>query len=322
MRYFIIINPHSGSARKSKEIADLSISTLRNAGHQVEIHFTNSPKHASHLATEALLRSDIDVIVACGGDGTVNEVGEALKGGATPMGILPNGSGNGLARELHIPLSIHKSLEVLLRNEQICIDTCEANNEPFFTTCGIGFDGQVSELFAHSSKRGIANYVTNSMQSYLDYKGHTFRVKIDGNEEIHHAFLVAVANASQYGNNAFIAPHASLTDNLLDITIIDDFPRIKGGRIAYKLFSGELEQSPYVTLKKGKTIQILSDSPCPYHIDGEPRPPVTELNISIIPNNLKVCIGRDEDTTKNIFDLWNSFTGSFSRLGEQIMRNL
>lgn len=317
MKYLLIVNPNSGPRKFSAAFVQRAVDTIRSAGHSVEAQLTERAGHAYELAREAL-EEDYDVIVACGGDGTVNEIGEALKGTSKVLGILPRGSGNGLARELRIPMAPDKALEVLLRNDQMSIDTCEANGESFFITCGIGFDGKVSDDFASSARRGIANYVADSVNSYFGYEPSDFLLNIDGREKSARAFLVAVANASQYGNNAFIAPNASMRDGLLDVTIIKDFPKAEGGKVAYQLFSGDLADNEYTKMYQGKEITITTNEPVQYHIDGEPRGAVTKLTVKVIPHNLTVCIGREEDREKNVFDLFNGIADSFQKFGDDV----
>ncbi len=317
MKYLLIVNPNSGPRRFSYRSVEKIVDAIQQAGHSVEPRLTEYAGHGFELA-QAALDQDYDVVVACGGDGTVNEVGEALRGTSKPLGILPRGSGNGLARELCIPMSMDKALEVLLRNDQVRIDTCVANGEPFFTTCGIGFDGKVSDDFASSERRGIANYVADSVNSYFGYQPADVLINIDGVEKSARAFLVTVANASQYGNNAFIAPNASMRDGVLDVTIIKNFPKVEGGRIAYQLFSGDLSDNEYTKMYRGKRIKISTYEPALYHIDGEPRGAVTNLEIEVVPNSLTVCAGKDSDRARNIFDFFNDITGSVERLGHDV----
>ena len=317
MKFLLIVNPVSGPKNNSDRIASEVETRIKDAGHDIVTRITEKPGDGGRFAREAL-SEDFDAVIACGGDGTVNEVGVALLGSKMPLGIVPNGSGNGLARELRIPMAVDKAVNVLLRNERMRIDTCVCNGEPFFITCGTGFDGKVTEAFSKSQGRGVVNYISGSVSTYLDYVPGDYRVTIDGTEYSKKAFLVAVGNASQYGNNAYIAPHASMDDGLLNVTVIKDFPKDEAGKVAFQLFSGELEENRYTELYEGRDILISADAPMLYHIDGEPRPATQKLQISVIPDNLTVFVGREEDREKNIFDFFNDVSGAFQKMEDDI----
>lgn len=317
MKYLIIVNPVSGPRKNGLEQAKKIAQTISEEGHEVEVYPTRQAGDGVERAQNAL-DSDVDVIVALGGDGTINEVGRALKGSDKVLGILPNGSGNGLARELNISMDLSKAVKTLLAHNPKRIDTCEANGEPFFTTCGIGFDGVVSEEFASNESRGITNYVSESISSFSNYKSIDYLVTVDGHEVTAKAFIIAIANASQYGNNAFIAPNASMTDGLLDVTIIKDFPKIEGGLIAWDLFSGQLPSNKYTTMFAGKDICISAANPMPYHIDGEPRPATSQLNISVIPSNLNVIVGSEQDREWNFSDFIKGISTSVQEFKDNL----
>ena len=317
MKYLLIINPKSGPRNNHERLTKEITRQIEAAGHLVMPKVTLAPGDGELFARKAL-EEDYDAVVVCGGDGTVNEVGLALLGTKMPLGIIPNGSGNGLARELRIPMAIDKAVEVLLRGEKMRIDTCTCNGEPFFITCGIGFDGQVTQAFSESQGRGVAGYISGSVSTYLNYVSGDYRVHIDGAEYRKKAFLVAVGNASQYGNNAYIAPNASMDDGLLNVTIIKDFPKDEAGRVAFQLFSGELEENKYTELYEGREILISAERPMRYHIDGEPRPPVKQLDVRVVPDNLTVFVGHEADREKNVFDFFNDVSSAFEKMGDDL----
>lgn len=317
MKYLLIVNPVSGPKNNAEKIVPGIVSRIEGAGHSVESKITRKPGEGNLFAKEAL-SSDYDAVIACGGDGTVNEIALALLGSKMPLCILPNGSGNGLARELRIPMALDKAVDVMLRNETMRIDTCTCNGEPFLVTCGIGFDGKVTQKFSKTEGRGVVNYISGSVSSYLDYVSGDYTVTVDGVDHSTKAFLVAVGNASQYGNNAYIAPTASMDDGLLNVTIIKDFPKDEGGAIAFQLFSGDLEENKYTELYEGKDILISACEPMLYHIDGEPREATKKLHIQVIPDNLTVCTGREEDREKNIFDFFNGVSSAFRKIDDDI----
>lgn len=317
MKYLLIVNPISGPKKNSSEQARKVAKIIQENGHEVEVYETQKAGDGVERAQRAL-HSDFDVIVAYGGDGTINEVGRALKGSDKILGILPNGSGNGLARELNISMDMSKAVKTLMAHNCKTIDTCEANGEPFFITCGIGFDGVVSEEFASSESRGMTNYVSESISSFNNYKSSDYLVNVDGREITAKAFIIALANASQYGNNAFIAPNASMTDGLLDVTIIKDFPKIEGGIIAWHLFSGQLPSNKYTNMYAGKEITISAANPMPYHIDGESRPATSKLNISVIPSNLHVIVGTEQDREWNFSDFIKGISTSVQEFKDNL----
>lgn len=317
MKYLLIANPVAGPKSDSMPLLGKVVAKIASAGHIVTLQVTEKEGHGYEIAKSAL-NSDYDVIVAVGGDGTVNEVAHALVASDKIIGIIPNGSGNGLARELRIPMDPARAVETLLRHNVATIDTCTANGEPFFVTCGIGFDGKVSKKFAESDTRGMATYVREIIAQYFSYKPHTYRVAVDGEEVMTKALVIAVANASQYGNNAFIAPKASMEDGELDVTVLKEFPTGEAGRIVLQLFSKELTKSEYTTFYRGKKIEIKVDKPVNYHIDGEPKPRSDQLTIEVIPASLRVLHGDEKDRTKTVFDFFKDVTNSFQELSGEM----
>ena len=191
-----LINPISGTANKDylpetiRQIVDSSLFDL-------SIRFTQRPNHAYQLAKEAAGKGYYGVI-AVGGDGTVNETASALCDTDTALGIVPNGSGNGLARHLDIPMDINEALEIINNRNIGQYDYCTANNHPFFCTCGVGFDAQVSAKFAKSGKRGPLSYVKSAVSEYLKYRPQSYRITSPEGTIAEKAFIIACGNASQY----------------------------------------------------------------------------------------------------------------------------
>lgn len=317
MKYLIIANPISGPKSDRMPLLGKIVTKIASEGHIVTLQVTEREGHGYEIAKSAL-DSDFDVMVAVGGDGTVNEVAHALVGSDKIIGIIPNGSGNGLARELRIPMDPIKAVDTLLRHEIAQIDTCTANGEPFFVTCGIGFDGKVSKEFASCDTRGMTTYVREIIAQYFSYKPRQYHLFVDGYEVTAKALVIAVANASQYGNNAFIAPKASMEDGELDVTVLKEFPTGEAARIILQLFSKELTKSDYTSFFRGKKIEIKVDKPVNYHIDGEPKPKSNHLMIEVIPASLRVLHGEEKDRTKTVFDFFKDTTNSFQELTEEM----
>lgn len=323
MNYLFIHNPNSGSSRSSLKRKRPYLDLIQNQGHKTTLIETQYAGHAYEIAKEYSEKA-YDVICAVGGDGTVNEVASALRSTTQVMGILPAGSGNGLARELGIPLDTEEAIETLLRGSTIQIDTCTANGDPFFCTCGMGFDGAVSTEFAKSNMRGPLTYIKDSVHSFFSHSASSYQVSIDGEKQrAYQAFLVACANASQYGNNAFIAPGASLSDGLLDVTIIKDFPIIEATQVAFQLFSKGIGQNAYTELFRGKRVVITTKKPIPYHIDGEPKEPTTRLEINVLPLSLTVVAGKtDEPREKSVLDFFNQITNTYLEWRSELIKEV
>ena len=262
-----IVNPRSGSSRK-KGTEKLLAKGLDPAIFEHDIAYTEAPGHATSLASEAA-RDGYEVVVAVGGDGSVNEVGRALVGTRTALGILPMGSGNGVARHLRIPTKSRKALEVLHRHKTQLVDTMLVNDNVCIGMAGVGFDARVGWEFARFGKRGLISYVRVALREFRRYQPKTYDISIDGTQGPREAFLVSVANGSQYGNNATIAPHAKMDDGLLDVCILRPFPALSIPVVAWKLFRRGMDELEYLEAGIGKKIVIRQPETLA-HIDGEP----------------------------------------------------
>ena len=222
-RILAIINPVSGTSNKDK-IPRLIDTVVDHDQNDVSIIATEYAGHAREIATDAV-KDGFDVVVAIGGDGTVNEVGSSLCGTPTAMAIVPCGSGNGLARHLRISMNASRALQVLNNGVVGEFDFCTVNDKPFFCTCGMGFDAKVSDKFANEGTRGFITYIKTTLAEYIKYKPQRYIIDIDGERLEEKAFVIACCNAAQYGNNAYIAPRASMQDGLIDVTVMHPFNR-------------------------------------------------------------------------------------------------
>ena len=267
-RIFLIINKYAGHKNGAKAI-EIVIPYLKERGYLVEHSFTNYPGHATELAAKASV-SGFDLVVAVGGDGTVNEVAQGLIGTGTPMGIIPMGSGNGLARELGISMDIRKSTMTLINGENLQLDVCKLNDQRFLCTSGVGFDAMVADKMSKAASRGFLKYVQLVIQESIFFKPLQVRMKIDGIVIEESVFLITFANASQFGNNAYIAPAASMTDGLIDVVVVRKFVKLWMPFFAVALFSKLIPKLPFVDCYKARRIELeLADTPY-YHFDGEP----------------------------------------------------
>lgn len=284
-----IVNPVSGGKKKDG-VPQLIQKYLDAAVFDATIVFTDGASHARQIAKEAV-DDHYDLVVAVGGDGTVNEVASSLVGTNTTFGIIPCGSGNGLSRFLKIPMNIQKAVENLNFGRTEVIDTAEANGQSFFNMAGMGFDAHISEVFSHQKKRGFITYIKSSIREVINYREQTYYIEIDGAAYERKAFMLSFANSSQYGNNAHISPDASLHDGLIDVCIIKPFPLWRFFEMGLRMFTKTTDKSGYVEIIRGKQIKVKRDEQSPMHLDGEPHTIDAIVEINVMPHSLKIIVG-------------------------------
>jgi YegS/Rv2252/BmrU family lipid kinase len=308
-----IVNPKSGVSNK-KRVPQLVEKYIDRERYDHDIVYTQHAGHAVELAKDAAMRG-IDVVVAVGGDGTLNEVGRGLVHTNTAMGVIPCGSGNGFARHLGIPMSIKGSIDFINKAEATAIDYGKLNGHPFFCACGMGFDAKVSNDFANDGSRGPFTYIKKSLVDWVNYKPETYCVETPYFKRTFEAFVIACGNASQYGNNAYIAPFASMRDGLLSISILSPFSTFEMPLMAGHLFNHTFAESSHMTTLSTSWIRIKRTAPGPVHYDGEPCMMDEELNIEIVPDGIKVLASPGWDGTcapvpiyRQLYEL---FAGSF-----------
>jgi diacylglycerol kinase (ATP) len=284
-----IINPVSGGKKKDG-VPELVEKYLDPTIFDYDIEITTGIFHAHDLAKAAV--GDYEVIVAVGGDGTVNEVASAIAGTETTLGIMPYGSGNGLSRFLGIPMDAAGALKTMNLGRVISIDAAKMNGQWFFNMAGMGFDAHISHVFAHGSKkRGFFSYFKSSLQEIAQYSSKTYEIEIDGVKRNSEAFMLSMANSSQYGNNAHVSPHASVQDGLLDVCIIKPFPLWRFPEMGLRMFTKTADSSKYVEIIQGRQIHIIRKNEGPIHLDGEPQVAGTDIKINIVPGALRVIVG-------------------------------
>lgn len=281
-----VINPNSGTGSKMG-IPQLIHQELDASQYIPEIVFTDHAGHGRELA-KRFADEGFFAVVAVGGDGTVNEVARSLIHTDTALGIVPAGSGNGLARHLNIPMSVQSAIRQLNNSEKILIDYGLVNANPFFCTCGTGFDAYVSTEFAKGKQRGIMAYLEKIITGYFNYKSMSYELKGDGIDFKSKAFVLTFANASQWGNNAYIAPQASVQDGKLDISVMSNFPMIAIPSLAIELFSKTIDKGFFMTTLRTREVVLHRDAPGPFHYDGEPYEEGTEIHVKIVADGLKV----------------------------------
>ena len=286
-----IVNPISGT--KSKDALPLLVKQLIDDSlYECEIIKTEYAGHAAELASQCV-NDHMDICVAVGGDGTVNEVARSLAHSETALGIIPCGSGNGLARHLCLPMDMKQALQVINAGKTDYFDYGVINDQPFFCTCGMGFDAYVSLKFAESGKRGLATYVENVLKEGLTYKPDTYIITDESGNHQYNAFLVACANASQYGNNAYIAPEASMQDGLLDVIIMEPFNIIEAAKVGFDLFAKTLKSNKHIKTFQARSIHIHRNESGAVHFDGDPTKMGTDIDVRIEPLGLKAIINPD-----------------------------
>lgn len=283
-----IVNPASGSNRsRSKEVAQLIEQHLDKTTFISEVIFSQAPGQPLILSHEAV-EQGIDIVVAVGGDGSVNEVAKGLIGSKVTLGIIPMGSGNGLARHLNIPLDPAKAIKILNSGKTMLIDTVSINDNQFVSIAGVGFDALVADKFAQSESRGFLTYFRIATRAYPFYKPKKYLLDIDGEIVKRRALFISFANSDQFGYNTTIAPNADITDGLMDVCIVQKIPLFKAPLIAQLLLAKKIDQSSYVEIIKAKQVFLRRRKNDVINIDGEPV--LLSRNLSLKVNHLALRI--------------------------------
>ncbi len=314
---WFIVNPISGTTDK-KHILDLIPEYLTRERFTYEIKFTSHRGHAAEYAEEAISEG-VNVVVAVGGDGTVNEVARSLIHTQTALGIVPCGSGNGLARHLYIPTYPEGALQVLAECHVESLDYGCINDTPFFCTCGVGFDAIVSSKFAQSGRRGLLTYIENTLREGLNYKPDTYEIEIDGEKQTFKAFLIACANASQYGNNVYIAPHASMSDGLMDVTIMEPFNVLEAPQIAIQLFNKTITQNSHIKSFRCSHLKIHRSTAGVIHYDGDPQMEGPDIDVKLIPHDIRVVVNTKEQPFQSA--MMQTFGDLYNKMNANLMRD-
>ena len=287
-RLLVIINPISGRKSKHKVVSTI-ISCLDMQKYEVSIKFTSYPGHATEMAAEAV-KVGIDIVVAVGGDGTVNEIARALVYTNTALTIIPCGSGNGLARHLHIPMNVRKAVEIINAGVVDTIDSMIVNGRPCFCTAGVGYDAQVSAEYAKESRRGLFTYVKKAIQGWFKYEPQEYIIEIDGQTIRRKAVAITCANANQWGNEFHVAPKASLKDGLIDVTIIHPIKLIHALSMPLQILGYSFDRNPNVEYLHTSMVHIKKVNMGQIHIDGEPILGEKDLKVDIMKDGLKVIV--------------------------------
>lgn len=285
-RVCLIINPVSGTESK-KSIPEDVAAAINQKENDLIIRVTGYPLHASEIAREAVRDGYKSVIVA-GGDGTVNEAARELINTPVTLGIIPLGSGNGLARDLGIPIDAEKALQIVLQEHARAIDYGTANGHIFFCTCGFGFDAFISDRFAEERRRGPLGYVRNVLESVVDFKSDEYVLTHDGGIVQERAFILTCANASQYGNEAHIAPGASLDDGMMNVSILKPLNALEIPQTTLQLFTRNIDKNSKMTTLVTRRLHIKRSKAGMMHVDGEPMQAENEIDVRIFHKGLRV----------------------------------
>ena len=308
-----ILNPISGTHSKEEIPAQIE-QLLDKEQFEASIRFTEYAGHAAEIAKECADNHE-DVVVAVGGDGTVNEVARSLVHTQTALAIIPCGSGNGLARHLCLPLDVKKAIGIINCCKIETFDYGVINDLPFFCTCGMGFDAFISLKFAEAGKRGPITYVENVLKEGLKYKPETYEVADETGAKKYKAFLIACANASQYGNNAYIAPGATMQDGELDVIIMEPFTALDAPQIAADLFMKTLGNNSKIKTLRTKHLTIHRRQEGAIHYDGDPIMTGKEIDVRIEHNGILIVTNPEvEEDNGQPNPVLNAFSDLFNNI--------
>lgn len=289
-KILFIINPASGSSLQRKESISRIIGAHINRDiFDPEIIQSNSPDHVLELSSSAV-QNNTNVVVAVGGDGSVNLAARPLIGTDVFFGIIPVGSGNGLANHLGIPINVYKAVEIINRRKFILMDSVNINDRVFFSIAGAGFDALVAKEYARSEMRGFLPYFRIVTENYPLYKPKKYILNIDGNTITRRALFVVFANAGQFGYNAIIAPNAQIDDGMIDVCIARKVPLLKAPLAVHQLFNNTIDQSAYIEIIKAKQVVVKRKKNRRINLDGESAKLSKKLTIKVNPKSLRIIV--------------------------------
>lgn len=281
-----IINPVSGTGKKNS-LEQLLIKLINTSVINYEVKYTERPGHAVEIAKAVVKNNSHQVVVAVGGDGSVNEVATGLIGSSIELGIIPAGSGNGFARHLGIPLKFEDAIKTILKEKSIKVDTGLLGTENFFGVAGVGFDAHISKKFEEANTRGFWTYFKLTLSEYSKYKEREYTIKFDDKIKEFKALLLCFCNSSQWGNDAFISPNSNIQDGFLRIVIIGKIPLISVPYFAFRLFKKSVHKSKYYQEIKMKSCSVVQNDKI-IHLDGDPLEYCNEFTIKVLPKSLTV----------------------------------
>jgi diacylglycerol kinase (ATP) len=302
-RALVVINPIAGPGRTRTigACVDLAKTVLSTHDYDADVRVTSGPDDANRLSGDAV-RSGVDLIVAWGGDGTVNGCAAAAAGTEVPLAIIPGGSGNGLARDLQIPLNATKALHIAATGAVRAIDAGDLHGSLFFNVAGIGFDARIADrLAAPGARRGLLGYVMATMSELRTYEPGRYSINnafdVDGAAVApditdRAALFIALANSRQYGNGAQIAPTALLDDGMIEIVVVEPQSGFRIMKRVPSFFRGTLRDGPGLLMRSASSMEISSAHPIRFHVDGEPREGAKTIRMRTRRRVLSVMVSR------------------------------
>ena len=316
-----IVNPISGIWDK-RQIMEWVKRKLDKDVYAPKVAITEYAGHAVEIAAREAAAGAY-AVVAVGGDGTINEIARSLVHTQTALGIIPCGSGNGLARHLQISLDPRRAISVLNEGNIETIDYGTINGTPFFCTCGVGFDAFVSLQFSKAGRRGPLTYLQKTLLESLRYHPRTYELEMDGYTARYKAFLIACGNASQYGNNAYITPQATVDDGLLDVTILEPFTALDVPQLAYQLFHKTIDQNSCIKTFRCQHLKIHRRKPGVAHYDGDPVMMGEDIEVGIVKHGLRVIVPRDaEEDSPNVLQRAQDYINGLEQLNRSYFQRL
>lgn len=291
-KLLFIVNPFSGTSKKNnfREVVELHIDKDR---FDYEIQYTDAAGHAIAIAKKAA-EMHTDLVVAVGGDGTINEVASSLVHTKSALGIIPAGSGNGFALHLGMSKDLVEAIHQINRGKCTLVDSCLLNEKFFINVAGVGFDAQVAYLTKHNKNRGFWNYLKTTLQIFSSYKPEEFRIEIDGKLIEGKYGAAVVANASKYGYVFTVAADAKLTDGVLDVILFKDAFVPRYFIEAYRFVNNTVHKSSLTETYQGKEIKITSANKAYYHLDGEGYEKSNDYTVKVVPNSIWVLVPADK----------------------------
>ncbi len=287
--FVFIVNPTSGK-RKYKDIEKRISSFFVSTEIEPLVCLSDYAGHAEILCRQ-LVEQPLPpaVIVAVGGDGTVNDLANGIGLSGVPLGIIPHGSGNGFARHLGIPMDVERALDVLCRGFRVSVDMLRIGERYSLNVSGVGFDALVAWKFQHSKSRGLSSYVRIALGEFFSYQPETYDVQVDGKKSRHQAFLISLANSSQFGNNFLISPRASVCNGYFDVCILHPFHWWVIPGLLLTMLRRKIDKSPYLEIIRAKKVKIQHKGDI-WHLDGEAMGGGSELQVEIVESSLSVII--------------------------------
>jgi len=296
-RIKLIINPISGLHLNREGLKFVISKVLNQYDCVYQFQQTERPGDAFQFAKNAI-EGKYDIVAAVGGDGTVNEVASALVHSNVPLGIIPIGSGNALARGLEIPMQFKQAIQNLISGQVRKIDVGQMQGRYFFATAGAGFEAVVGKQFNEGPIRGPLPYIFCGLHEFLKYEPQDVFLKFDHQVVRKKALLVSIANTRQLGNGAIIAPHAAPDDGLLDVCIIDDINILQALFNLPRLFTGLIDNDPYTEFYRASNFEIIRPQEAPIHLDGETLDGDKNFNVSLLPKALNVIVPASHQNEK------------------------